>query len=86
VVKRPDQAHNLVAILREFQEAGWPARIDDPFRRQSSDQTRRRDVENLNKRLLKPLLKFACDGNGTGFLWKKIAQPTAKKPAKRSRR
>ena len=86
VVKRPDQAHNIVAILRKFQEAGWPARIDDPFRRQSSDQTRRRDVENLNKRLLKPLLKFACDGNGTGFLWKKIAQPTAKKTAKRSRR
>ena len=86
VVKRPDQAHNIVKILREFQEAGWPARIDDPFRRQSSDQTRRRDVENLNKRLLKPLLKFACDGNGTGFLWKKIAQPTAKKTAKRSRR
>jgi hypothetical protein len=86
VVKRPDQAHNVVAILRKFQEAGWPARIDDPFRRQPSDQTRRRDVENLNKRLLKPLLKFACDGNGTGFLWKKIAQPTATKPAKRSRR
>ena len=78
VVKRPDQAHNIVAILRKFQDAGWPARIDDPFRRQSSDQTRRRDVENLNKRLLKPLLKFECDGSGTGFLWKKIAQPKAK--------
>jgi hypothetical protein len=85
VVKRPKQAHNIVTILRAFQKAGWPARIDDPFRRQSSDQTRRRDVENLNKLLLKPLLKFECDGNGTGFLWKKIAQNKTKKPAKRPR-
>lgn len=81
VVKRPDQAHNIAKILQAFQAAGWPARIDDPFRRQSSDQTRRRDMESLNKRLLKPLLKFECDGTGTGFLWKKIAQPKAKKPA-----
>jgi hypothetical protein len=43
-------------------------------------------VENLKKLMLKPLLTFDCDGNGTGFLWKKIAQPTAKKPAKGSRR
>ena len=86
VVKKPKQAHNIVGILRAFEAAGWPHRIDDPHRRKPSDQTRRRDVENLNKRLLKPLLKFGCDGNGTGFLWKKIAQPTAKKTAKRSRR
>ncbi len=86
VVKKPKQAHNIVGILRAFEEAGWPRRIDDPHRRKPSDQTRRRDVENLNKRLLKPLLKFECDGNGTGFLWKKIAQPTVKKTAKRSRR
>jgi hypothetical protein len=86
VVKKPKQAHNIVGILRAFEDAGWPRRIDDPHRRKPSDQTRRRDVENLNKRLLKPLLKFECDGNGTGFLWKKIAQPTAKKTAKRSRR
>jgi len=85
VVKRPKQALNIVTILRKFQEAGWPARIDDPFRRQSSDQTRRRDMESLNKRMVKPLLKFECDGTGTGFLWKKIAQPKASKTAKRSR-
>ena len=39
VVKKPKQAHNIVTILPEFQAAGWPARIDDPLRRQSSDQT-----------------------------------------------
>ncbi len=86
VVKKPKQAHNIVTILREFQAAGWPARIDDPLRRQSSDQTRRSDVENLKKLLLKPLLTFACDGNGTGFLWKKVEKPKAKKASKRRRR
>jgi len=86
VVKRPTQALNIVTILRAFQAAGWPARIDDPFRRKSSDQTRRSDVENLKKLLLKPLLTFACDGNGTGFLWKKVEKPKAKKASKRRRR
>jgi len=86
VVKKPKQAHNIVTILREFQAAGWPPRIDDPLRRQSSDQTRRSDVENLKKLLLKPLLTFACDGNGTGFLWKKVEKPKAKKASKRRRR
>jgi hypothetical protein len=85
-VRRPSLAPNIVRLLRTFEKAGWPARIDDPFHRQRSDETRRRDVETLNKRLLKPLLKFECDGNGTGFLWKKIVQPRAKKPAKRPRR
>lgn len=86
VVKSPKQAHNIVGVLRAFEAAGWPPRIDDPHRRKSNDETRRRDVETLNKRLLKPLLKFACDGNGVGFLWKKIAPPKTKKPAKRRKR
>ena len=86
VVKRPKQAHNIVGILRAFEAAGWPPRIDDPHRRSPSDDTRRRDVLNLNQGILKPLLKFECDGNGTGFVWKKISQPRAKKAAKRPRR
>jgi hypothetical protein len=43
-------------------------------------------MESLNKRMLKPLFKFECDGNGTGFIWRKIEQPKAKKSAKRPRR
>lgn len=86
VVKRPKQAYNIVEILRAFEAAGWPARIDDPLRRKSNDETRRRDVENLKKGLLKPLLSFECDGTGTGFLWKKISTPKSKTPAKRPRR
>lgn len=86
VVKRPRQAHNIVTILRAFEAAGWPPRIDDPHGRKPNDETRRRDVSNLNRGLDTTLLKFACDGNGTGFLWQKIVQPKAAKPAKRARK
>jgi hypothetical protein len=85
VVKRPRQAHNIVAILRAFEAAGWPPRIDDQHGRKPNAETRRRDVSNLNRRLDTTLLKFACDGNGTGFLWQKVVQPKAAKPAPRPR-
>lgn len=86
VVKRPRQAYNIVKILRAFEAAGWPPRIDDPHGRKTNDETRRRDVSNLNRGLDTTLLKFACDGNGTGFLWQKIVQPKAAKPTKRTRK
>ena len=82
-VVRPKQAYNIVTILNAFQDAGWPHRIDDPFGRKPSDDTRRRDISNLNKGLRNGRLKFACDGNGTGFVWNKIEKPKSKKPAKR---
>ena len=83
-VVRPKQAYNIVTILNAFQDAGWPHRIDDPLvGRKPSDDTRRRDISNLNKGLRKGLLKFACDGNGTGFVWNKIEKAKSKKPAKR---
>ena len=86
VVKRPKQAHNIVTILRAFEAAGWPPRIDDPHGRKSSDETRRRDMSNLNRGLDTSLMKFECDGDGTGFLWKKIPQPKTAKSAKRRKR
>jgi hypothetical protein len=84
-VKRPKQAHNIVTILRAFEAAGWPQRIDDPHGRKPNDETRRRDVSNLNAKLDTSLLKFECDGTGTGFLWRAVSG-TAKKPARRKRR
>ena len=36
VVKKPRR--NIVGILRAFEAAGWPHRIDDPHRRKPSDQ------------------------------------------------
>ena len=87
VVKRPKQAHNIVKILQAFEAAGWPPRIDDPHHRKPNDETRRRDVSNLNKGLDTSLLTFACDGDGTGFLWRKGSMPRPKaKPRKASKR
>jgi hypothetical protein len=86
VVKRPKQAHNIVKILRAFEATGWPPRIDDPHGRKSSDETRRRDMSNLKQGLETSLMKFECDGDGTGFLWKKIPQPKAVRTAKRRKR
>jgi len=86
VVKRPKQAHNIVTILRAFEAAGWPPRIDDPHGRKSADETRRRDISNLNRGLDTSLMKFECDGDGTGSLWKKIPQPKTAKSAKRRKR
>lgn len=86
VVKRPRQAHNIVKILRACEAAGWPPRIDDPHGRKSNDETRRRDVSNLNKGLDTSLMKFECDGDGTGFLLKKVPQSKTTKPAKRRKR
>ncbi len=86
VVKRPRQAHNIVKILQAFEAAGWPPRIDDPHGRKSNDETRRRDMSNLNRGLDTSLMKFECDGDGTGFLWKKIPQPKTAKTAKRRKR
>ena len=85
-VKRPKQAGNIVAILDAFEAAGWPPRIDDPHGRKSNDETRRRDVENLNKKLLQPVMRFACDGTGTGFLWRAVEPPATKEAATRRRR
>lgn len=81
-VKRPKQANNIVTILAAFEAAGWPPRIDDPHGRKPSDETRRRDMENLNKLIEPKLMKFACDGNGTGFLWESLSQPRAVKTKK----
>lgn len=85
-VKRPKQAYNIVMILGAFEAAGWPPRIDDPHGRQPSDETRRRDMENLNKLIRVPIIRFECDGNGTGFLWKSLPQPRATKAMKAAKR
>ena len=85
-VKRPKQAYNIVTILAAFEAAGWPPRIDDPHGRKPSDETRRRDMENLNKLIRVPIIRFECDGNGTGFLWKSLPPPRATKAMKAAKR
>ena len=33
IVRRPNQAYNIVTILRAFEAAGWPARVDAHYHR-----------------------------------------------------
>ena len=83
---KPASAKNVVRILDEFEDLGWPTRIDDPLTRGGKDDRRRRAVETLNGRMLSDMIRFACDSDGTGFLWRAKPRRTAKKVAKRKRR
>jgi hypothetical protein len=84
-VAQPNRAHGVMAILREFQAKGWPPRIDDPLGRNSNDETRRRNIYSLNMRLDTTVLKFFCDGCGTGFRWQLVEDASAKNSAERRR-
>ena len=83
---KPASSKNVVGILDEFEDLGWPTRIDDPLTRGGKDDRRRRAVETLNGRMLSDMIRFACDSDGTGFLWRAKPRRTAKKVAKRKRR
>ena len=83
---KPASSKNVVRILDEFEDLGWPTRIDDPLTRGGKDDRRRRAVETLNGRMLSDTIRFACDGDGTGFLWRAKPRRAAKKAAKRKRR
>ena len=85
-VPKPAQSKNVVRILDEFEDLGWPTRIDDPLTGGGKDDRRRRAVETLNGRMLSDTIRFACDGDGTGFLWRAKRRRAARKTAKRKRR
>ena len=39
-------------------------------------------MENLNKLIRVPIIRFECDGNGTGFVWQSLQVPRATRPHK----
>ena len=84
-VPRPALSRNVVRILDEFEDFGWPPRIGDPFGEGGKDDRRRRAVETLNKGMLNASMRFACDGDGTGFLWRASPRRPGKKASRRSR-
>ena len=81
-VPKPASAGNTVQILDEFEDIGWPPRIEDPFGEGGKDDRRRRAVETLNNGILKKPMWFECDGDGTGFIWRTSPRGTARKTAK----
>jgi hypothetical protein len=85
-VPKVGRSHNIVPILDAFEEDGWPPEIDDPLTSGGRDDRRRRAVETLNNRMLKPWMWFECNGDGTGFRWRAKPCRAAKKAARRKRR
>jgi hypothetical protein len=72
-------AQHQTRILKEFQEAGWPPKVDDPLPYTSENKRHDRltnAVKKLNQQEL-PLLRFELDGTGQGILWKPAAPHSA---------
>ncbi len=60
------------AVLMAFEEAGWPAAIDDPLPPHPGQDARRRlrnTIQSLNANQTTPLLHFRSDGAGGRILW-----------------
>ena len=62
-------------ILAAFEEEGWKERIDDPLpplagRREANRL--RNEVQALNQRLEKPVIRFIMDGTGLGICWEPV--------------
>ena len=67
-------APNQMLVLDSFQELGWPDEIDDPLLkggRANSKQRVRDTARDLNKRRRSEAVKFAANGKGTGFIWRR---------------
>lgn len=77
VVKRlVRKAKNQRAVLRTFEEEGWPARIDDPASDRSQDRPLGEQIQDtvrsLNERLPADTIRF--HGDGDGIRWEAVGQ------------
>jgi len=64
-------AKNLVRILDDFEEKGWPDRIDDPLSSSKDQQRLHEAIRRLNGKL--SAIRFHADGTGTGIVWEELA-------------
>jgi hypothetical protein len=63
---------NQEAILRAFEEEGWPHHIDDPLRIQAEHEPKCRlhfTIHRLNQSQKPRLVRFFGDGTGEGICW-----------------
>jgi len=62
---------NVIKVLDQFEEDGFPARIDDPLadpRAPSKDQARLHEtIRSLNNKIR--FIRFHADGTGKGIRW-----------------
>lgn len=65
-------AENQETILAVFEEERWPPKIDDPLRKKSGIDPRRRlhdTINSLNRNQRHRLIRFCADGLGRGVRW-----------------
>ncbi len=59
-------AKNQRDIIEAFAKAGWPRRIDDPFK---NPMKLNKTIADLNKKLQPGIIRFRSDGTGEGIIW-----------------
>jgi hypothetical protein len=77
IVKRYSRpSPNQEAVLRAFEEEGWPCRIDDPLppKGEMVPKARLHDtIKWLNRNQEHCLLRFLGDGTGEGLCWEPVS-------------
>ncbi len=66
-------APNQTRLLADFEELGWPPRIDDPISPSGGVDPRQRlrdTVRGLNTSKENDVIRFELDGTGEGVIWK----------------
>jgi hypothetical protein len=74
-------AENQERVLAAFQEAGWPACLDDPLPAKPEQNASRRlheTIQKLNRTMHSKLLRFRGDGTGTRVCWESHAAKVGK--------
>ena len=64
-----------MCVLDRFEELDWPHEIKDPLPETADVNPYERvndTVKSLNKRRVTKAIKFATNGEGTGFVWQKV--------------
>jgi hypothetical protein len=71
-------AWNQQSVLRTFEDAKWPVRIDDPLLRSTRIDPKKRlheTIAALNRNQVNRLIRFCGDGSGRGVTWLPITAP-----------
>ncbi len=69
--RQPAESQEL--LLKAFEEDGWQP-IDDPLRPKPGRDSKRHlrnTVGNLNRYQINRLIRFRCNGTGTGVSWER---------------
>ena len=78
---------NQEAVLKAFQEEGWPTAIDDPLPPVPDCEPKRRlrdTIKSLNLNQVTRVIHFRGDGRGEGVTWKLLSQSVSRAESRES--